>query len=146
MRMRNILVLCGALLATVPSFADEGHITQDTLARLGLSDMQTISDADGMEIRGRASGFSMVIGTSSIIGQLISPDTKNFVFGSDINSVHANVENTNALASATVSKSHSSSMDVKLGPIGIDGINVYEGLITVSAGGNGISQARFTLP
>ncbi|MBI85706.1 MAG: hypothetical protein CMJ81_21130 [Planctomycetaceae bacterium] len=143
MRMRNFLALLGILLITGPAFADTDRVTQDALSALGLGDLQSISDTDGMEIRGKASAFSMVRGTTTIFGQLTTPDTQNFVVGSDVNTVHGNAENTNAAATATSAKDHLSVMGMTLGPISNNGNQIYLGNIIGSVGSAGISQGGF---
>ena len=143
MKMRNILALLGSLLVAGPAFADTGHVGQEALAALGLGDMQIISDEAGMEIRGKASAFSMVRGTTTIFGQLTTPDTQNFIVGSDVNTVYGNAENTNATATATSAKDHLSAMALTLGPISNNGNNIYLGSISGSVGSAGISQGGF---
>jgi hypothetical protein len=41
-------------LSAVPALAGEGRISNHSLARMGLQGMTTMSDADGMSIRGQA--------------------------------------------------------------------------------------------
>jgi hypothetical protein len=93
---------CVTLIALLVSFgaaqsavADDGQVSPAALRALGLGSMQVASDAQGMQVRGRSSGFVLVKGTSLIFGQLLTPDTKNFVVGSSVNEVDANGETTN---------------------------------------------------
>ena len=71
--MRNALCLVAAVvvaLGAVPALAED-----IPLASLGLGSMQVVSDAEGMQVRGKASSFGMVKGTSLVFGQLLTPDT-----------------------------------------------------------------------
>jgi hypothetical protein len=133
----------GSLLIAGSTFADTGNVTPDALSALGLGDMQVVSDNDGMNIRGKSSAFSIVRGTTTIFGQLTTPDTQNFVVGSDVNSVHGNAENTNAAATATSAKDHASALGMQLGPISNNGSQVYLGSISASVGSAGIAQGGF---
>ncbi len=93
--MKNVVALAVLLaLVAVPAFAEE--VPQATLSSLGLGDMQVVSDAQGMQVRGMQSAFGMVKGTSLIFGQLLTPDTKNFVTFSSVNEVDGNAETTAA--------------------------------------------------
>lgn len=74
--MKNALALLALLaLVPVPAFAEEGAVPRATLVSLGLSDLQTISDAQGMQVRGQATYFSRVRGTTVVVGQLYDPST-----------------------------------------------------------------------
>jgi hypothetical protein len=83
--MKNAIAgLCVLFVtAAVPVFAEDGQVADSTLSALGLGGMQTISDAEGMEVRGMSSS-ALTMGTSLIFGQIIDPDTKSFVAGSDV--------------------------------------------------------------
>jgi len=51
--MRNVLALGVVLvLFAAPAFAGDGNVPQGTLSALGLVDMQVVSDALGMQVRG----------------------------------------------------------------------------------------------
>jgi hypothetical protein len=39
-------------LSAVPTFAGEGHVTTNSLAKMGLAGMKSMDDAQGMNIRG----------------------------------------------------------------------------------------------
>jgi hypothetical protein len=65
-----IAVLALVALLAVPAMAYDGNVSQTTLAKMGLSGMKTMSDADGALIRG--SGFALVFGFSNATGG--SPD------------------------------------------------------------------------
>lgn len=103
--MRSALAMGLALLlvlVAVPAWAGDGNVPQATLASLGLGDMQTVSDAAGMQVRGmssnaRAASFGLVSAF------LFDPNTgAQFVFGQNAFS-SATDENAglNATSSAT---------------------------------------------
>ena len=135
--MKSVLTLAVALvLCAVPAFAADGNVSQETLSALGLTGMQTLSDVDGMQIRGRSSSFGIVKGTSLIFGQLLTPDTKNFVVGSSVNEVDANAETTASGGLLTLTKDHEVFLDLNLAVDYPDG-TYYSGLISGFAGGVG---------
>jgi len=78
--MKNALALAGLLaLVAVPAFAEDGAVPRATLVSLGLGDLQRISDAQGMQVRGQASFFSRVRGTTVVFGQFYDPATDTTV-------------------------------------------------------------------
>jgi len=136
--MKNVVALAVLLaLVAVPAFAEE--VPQATLSALGLGDMQVVSDAQGMQVRGMSSSFGMVKGTSLIFAQLMTPDTKNFVVGSSVNEVDANAETTAAGGMLTVSKTHGVVLDLSLDVIFPD-LTGYSGWVSGGAGGSGMVQ------
>src|SRR5262245_33468890 len=87
--MKSVLALALAavcLCVAAPAFAGDGNVSGATLSALGLSGMQRVSDAEGMLVRGKANTVA-VKGTSLIFGQLLTPDTKNFLVASSVNEV-----------------------------------------------------------
>ena len=113
--MRNVLALAAvAVLFAAPAFAGDGNVSQGTLSSLGLGDLQTVSDAEGMQVRGKYSWFGAVKATSLIFGQLMTPDTKNFVVASSVNEVDAEEQSTNGSADLGVFKGHGVSLDLNL--------------------------------
>jgi hypothetical protein len=66
------------------AFGGDGQVPKSVLAKVGLAGMETVSDEVGLQVRGR-SGNVFSSGRSLVSGVLITPDTKNFVFGSDAN-------------------------------------------------------------
>jgi opacity protein-like surface antigen len=134
--MRSVLALGVVLLLfAAPAFAGDGNVPQGTLSSLGLGDMQVVSDAQGMQVRGLASSFGEVKGTSLIFGQLLTPDTKNFVVGSSVNEVDANAETT-AIGALTLTKDHLVTLDLGLAVVFPD-LTSYTGLISGAATGAG---------
>ena len=63
--MRSLLIVCVvACVALVAGTANAaGQISDNTLAQMGLAGLQTMSDAQGSEIRGM--GFAAVVGTNT---------------------------------------------------------------------------------
>lgn len=91
--MKNaMLVLAVLVVMAAPAFAVDGNVSQTTLKSVGLSELQQMSDSEGMQVRGRLNGNGGVIGTSLISFQLVSPDTKNYINGASINTVDGNVQ------------------------------------------------------
>jgi hypothetical protein len=140
MKKSLALVLTAMLACAAPALAGDGAISGDTLSAIGLSGMQTVSDSQGMEVRGQASAFAMTIGTSLVFGQLVTPDTKNFVVGSDVNMVQSNSETTEAGSLISASKSHLSTLNLQLAVVFPD-LTTFVGGIVGSAGGTGIATA-----
>jgi hypothetical protein len=134
--MRNVLALVVVALLAAPAFAGDGNVSPGTLSSLGLGDMQVVSDSQAIQVRGRASSFGMVKGTSLIFGQLLTPDTKNFVVGSSVNEVDANAETTAAGGALTLTKTHGVTLGLGLDVVFPD-LTQFLGSITGSAGGAG---------
>ncbi len=138
--MKNVLAVVVLLaLVAVPTFGEEGTIPRATLRSLGLGDMQTMSDAQGMQVRGQSSAFGIVKGTSLVFGQLLTPDTKNFVVGSSVNEVDANAETT-AVGMLTVTQDHHVFLNLNLDVV-YPGLTTYSGVIMAGAGGIGSVSA-----
>ena len=130
--MRSALALVVVMLsAATPALAGDGNVRQRTLSSLGLGDMQKVSDAEAMQVRGRSSWFGMVKGTSLIFGQLMTDNTKNFVVGSTVNEVDGNGESTQAGAKLLISKVHAVELNLQLD------VESFGGSIAGTAGGFG---------
>ena len=135
--MKALLMLVAVLVALVaaPAVADDGQVSQASLRAVGLGGMQVVSDAYGSQVRGRTSGFVAVRGTSLIFGQLLTPDTKNFVVGSSVNEVDGIGETTNTgILSAT--KTHAVVLGLTL-DVTFPDTSVFSGAITGTAAGAG---------
>ena len=76
----SLAVILGALVAA-PALAHDGNVPQSTLNVLGLARMETLSDAEGMHVRGTGGGAA-IQGISLVAGLLLEPSTRNFVFAS----------------------------------------------------------------
>jgi hypothetical protein len=138
--MRAIAALALLALVAVPAFAGEGNVPPATLSSLGLGDLEVMSDTQGMEVRGQASSFAAVRGSSLIFGQLMTADTKNFVVGSSGNQVEANAETTAAGGALTVAKSHGVTLNLGLNLVFPD-LTQFVGSILGSASGTGSVSA-----
>ena len=61
--MKNLIALASVLaLSVVPAFAAEGHVSDQSLAKMGLTGMKTMTDTQGLQIRGMsatAGGYSI---------------------------------------------------------------------------------------
>jgi hypothetical protein len=93
--MKRVLALAALLVCGIaaPAMADQGHVPSHTLGRLGLAGMHSLSDAEGMEVRGMGGGgIVAVMGKSIVSGLIISPNTKNFIGGTSTNMGMGNAE------------------------------------------------------
>ena len=136
------LVAVLVCLLAAPALAGDGNVPQSTLRSLGLAGMETVSDAEGMQVRGM-SGCARVMGISVVSGLVLEPSTKSFVFGSDANFVTANAENAGCRMRAEAYKEHLSFVDLQLqvdiqnGPY-----SHFEGTLYGGAGGTGFAWAK----
>ena len=136
------LVAVLVCLLAAPALAGDGNVPQSTLRSLGLADMEIVSDAEGMQVRGM-SGCARVMGVSVVSGLLLEPSTKNFIFGSDANFVMANAENAGCRMRAEVYKEHLSYVGLELTvDIGGGGYSHFEGTLYGGAGGSGFAWAK----
>ena len=126
-------------LIAAPAFADEGQIPEATLASLGLGGMETLSDAQGMEVRGM-SGNAFAMSLSMVTGFLIDPTTKNFVGGTDANRAQANAENAGKHAPVYVLTTSNSALALSL-DIQINNAPFFNGFVFGGAGGNAAAWA-----
>jgi hypothetical protein len=129
------VLLC---LVAAPAFARDGSVPKSTLVRLGLAGMQTVSDQEGMQVRGM-SGAARTLGRSLVNGLLISPDTKSFVFGSDVNSVAAEGERAGC---GIIKVGHVHSSGVQLDLQVATEAGVFNGTLIGGAGGHGFAWAK----
>ena len=137
--MRNVLALVAVVaLFAAPAFAGDGNVSQGTLSALGLGDMQVVSDAQGMQVRGKDSSFGEVRGTSLMFGQLLTPDDKNFVVFSSVNQVRANAETLASPLGLALSKTHMVFADPPVTlVVDFPGLGTYLGMISGYVGGAG---------
>ena len=62
--MKSLYALAAIVaFSAVPAFAGEGHVSTNSLAKMGLAGMKTMNDAQGMQIRGRQSPSSLALAT-----------------------------------------------------------------------------------
>ena len=61
--MKSLYALAAIVaFSAVPAFAGEGHVSNNSLAKMGLAGMKTMNDAQGMQIRGTS--IAVVAGVS----------------------------------------------------------------------------------
>jgi hypothetical protein len=61
--MKSLYALAAIVaFSAVPAFAGEGHVSTNSLAKMGLAGMKTMNDAQGMQIRGTS--IAVVAGVS----------------------------------------------------------------------------------
>ena len=65
--MKNLLCVTALIVAGGQVFADDGQLSGADLNGFGLSGMQVIGDAEGMEVRGSASWASVQGGSYSFL-------------------------------------------------------------------------------
>ena len=133
------VLLC---LLAAPALAGDGNVPESTLRSLGLGDMEVVSDAAGMEVRGTG-GCARVMGISVVSGLLLHPSTKNFVFGSDANFVMASAQTACCRMRAEAYKEHLSYVGLQLNvDTGGGTYGVYRGTLYGGAGGTGFAWAK----
>ncbi len=129
-----VLLVVGA----TPAFAEDGQVADSTLAAIGLGDMQVVSDAEGMNVRGMSSS-AMSMGTSLIFGQLIDPATKSFVVGSDVNTAGSTATNGGKNIVSQASHFQGSSLGLQLDVSTLT--SNFSGILGGVAGGSGLAVA-----
>ena len=137
MRQTVYLATLVAVLSPSTSFAADGAIPQATLASLGLSDLEVLSDSYGSEVRGR-SGNAFALGLSMVTGFLVDSDTNSFVFGSDSNTAEANAENSGLHVFNTAQENHESATVLNLDVTG--GTGGWTGSSYRGSGGSAIGS------
>ena len=136
------LVAVLVCLLTAPALAGDGNVPQSTLHSLGLAGMETVSDAEGMQVRGM-SGCAQVSGLSLVTGLLLDPATNSYVWGTDANTARASAENAGCRIRAEASKEHLSTVELNLTVDIDDGLySHFEGYLIGGAGGSGFAWAK----
>jgi hypothetical protein len=63
--MKSLIAFASVVaLSVVPAFAAQGHVSNQSLANMGLAGMKSMADAQGMQLR----GLSVKVGGGSIAG------------------------------------------------------------------------------
>jgi hypothetical protein len=79
--MKTLLSIASVLvLSAAPAMAGEGRVSNQSLAKMGLSGMQTMSDAQGMQIRGTSIAVVAGISYAHISGEGGSAGSVNGYF------------------------------------------------------------------
>ena len=120
------------------AFAGDGHVPQSLLVQVGLAGMERVPDEVGLQVRGR-SGNVFSSGRSLVAGVLITPDTKNFVFGSDANLVIATGELAGVVDPIATHQTLSA-VSLQLG-VATNSF-VFSGFLIGGAGGSGFASSQ----
>ena len=140
MRYAFSLAAILAALVAAPVLAGDGHVPQSTLDAIGLAGMETLSDAEGMQVRG-LSGNAHTQGLSLVSGVLIdSLGTKSYVFGSDVNYAHATAENAGLQVVTQASHEQGSGIGLSLDVLTLT--SEFHGMLIGSAGGYGYAASQ----
>jgi len=139
--MKYILSATSVMVVLMASqtFAAETHVPKSTLDTLGLAGMQTVSDEEGMQVRGMSSN-AMTMGLSLVSGLLIDPDTKSFIFGTDTNAAASSAENAGKQVLTQASHVQSSALNLSLNVSSVGG--VFNGVLMGGAGGSGMAAGQ----
>jgi hypothetical protein len=74
--MKSLIALASVAMLAVPAFAGEGHVSNQSLAKMGLSGMKAMADSQGAQIRGLSvavaggGGYSTISGVGGSTGEL----------------------------------------------------------------------------
>jgi hypothetical protein len=66
--MKSLIALASVAMLAVPAFAGEGHVSNQSLAKMGLTGMKAMADSQGAQIRGLSVAVAGGIGYSTISG------------------------------------------------------------------------------
>ncbi len=127
------------VLMASQAFAGDTRVPQSTLDTLGLAGLETVSDEEGMQVRGM-SASAMTMGLSLVTGLLIDPETKSFIFGADANAAAATAENAGKQVLTQVSHIQASSLNLSLNVASVGGI--FNGSLMGGAGGSGMAAGQ----
>jgi hypothetical protein len=130
--MKNALCLVVAavvVLGAIPAFAGDGNVPQATLSALGLGNMQVVSDAEGMQVRGTSSSVQAT-SLSLFSAVLFDPFSgANFTFaGADFSRATDENAGLNATSSANVS---SAAASAAFNTTIITGLNTWTATVSV---------------
>jgi hypothetical protein len=139
MRYALSIIVMLSFLYAAPVLADDGHVSQSTLSVLGLGGLEVVSDAEAMQVRGM-SGNAWTQGLSIVSGLLIDPNTKSYVWGSDVNMAHASAENAGLQVLTQAEHAQSSAVALDLQVTSVPGI--YSGVLAGTAGGSGVAASQ----
>lgn len=139
--MKHVFSLASVavVLMASQSFAADTHVPKSTLESLGLSGFETVSDEEGMQVRGMSAN-AMSMGLSLVTGLLIDPETKSFIFGTDANAAAATAENAGKQVLTQVSHKQNSSVSLSLDTSSVGGF--FTGTLYGSAGGSGMAAGQ----
>ncbi len=121
-----------------PARAADGQVPAGVLQRLGLADLEPLSDAQGAAIRGQ-SGVVMARGLSLSTGLVLDRNTNSFVSGTDANTAISTAENSSDWAWTQALSAHRSAFSLNLGVNSSNGL--FTGVLIGGAGGNACAAA-----
>jgi hypothetical protein len=140
--MKSALALAVVLvLFAAPALAGDGNVSQGTLSSLGLGDMQTVSDAEGMQVRGMSSS-AWATGSSVFSAFLFDPFSgANFSFSvadtgratdenAGLNNTSSATVNTAAVSAAPVAITITTGSDSWTANVGVFSLT---GMVTASS-------------
>ena len=139
--MKYVFSVASAMVVLMASqaFAGDNRVPESTLDSLGLAGMESVSDEEGMQVRGMSAN-AMSMGMSLVTGLLIDPGTKSFVFGADANMAAATAENAGKQILTQASTAQNSSVHLSLDTSSIGG--VFSGYLYGTAGGSGTAAGQ----
>jgi hypothetical protein len=137
-RVFSVVAILGFVLGA-EAFGADGQVPRSVLAKLGLSGMQPVSDDVGLAVRGR-SGNVFTSGRSLVSGLLVTPDTKNFVFASDVNIAIATGELA-GVVDPTALHATTSTIGLQL-VVFFPDTSVFAGFLVGGAGGFGLASSH----
>jgi hypothetical protein len=87
--MKSLFALAAVIaFAAAPAFAGEGHVSHKSLSNMGLSGMKSMTDAQGMGVRGLS--IAVVTGDSNVnLGHGNSADSQFFAAGGPGKGTHS---------------------------------------------------------
>jgi hypothetical protein len=89
--MKTLLGIASVVaLSVTPSFASEGHVSSQSLAKMGLTNMQVMSDAQGMQVRGLSIAVVGGFSSATISGVGGTASSSNFYFAAGKHSASGN--------------------------------------------------------
>jgi hypothetical protein len=97
--MKSLIALASVAMLAVPAFAGEGHVSNQSLAKMGLSGMTAMADSQGAKIRGLSVAVAGGVGYSHISGVGGSSGELTFYGAADKGKHSANASGDNAAIS-----------------------------------------------
>ncbi len=128
------LALLSTSVVSVAIAGESGEISRSTLSALGLGDMMTLSDAQGMQVRGMHANAA-TRGSSIAFGLVVDPVTSSFLSGTDTDLAASTTDGSGSISAA---QGHAVGINLVL-DVGT-GTSAFMG--TLVSGSGGISRAH----
>ena len=142
MRYAFSLAVVLALLVAAPALAAEGHVPQSVLRIQGLVDAETVSDEEGMQVRGM-SGYASARGISLVTGLVIDSATNSYVFGIDVNAAKSTAVNAGHRVRSRANHVQGSAVALSLHvETGNTPSSFFDGYLIGGAGGSGVARSK----